>query len=95
MLFTLCVLEKLIHVYNLHKHVHKMLRCHLQVCSCHDCLLYNALTGGIPCREDAYAALQLYQLYVRDDPALMTYQELVESELRKMKRPAESKPDGT
>ena len=28
--------------------------------------------------------MQLYQLHVKDDPALMTYQELVEHELRKM-----------
>lgn len=55
----------------------------------------NELTGGIPCREDAYAALQLYQLYVKDDPALMTYQELVEYELRNMKHTTESKPQGT
>lgn len=66
-----------------------------KACSCHDFVLHNALTGGIPCREDAYAALQLYQLYVKDDPALMTYQELVEYELRKMKRTADSKPEAT
>lgn len=46
------------------------------------------------CREDAYAAMQLYQLHVKDDPALMTYQELVEHELRKMNSSAESKPAG-
>ena len=46
------------------------------------------------CREDAYAAMQLYQLYVKDDPTLMTYQELVEYELRNIKGTAESKPKG-
>ena len=35
-------------------------------------------------REDAFAALQLYLQHVRDDPALMTYQELVEFELRNL-----------
>ncbi len=33
------------------------------------------------CREDAFAALQLYLQHVRNDPALMTYQELVDFEL--------------
>ena len=36
------------------------------------------------CREDAHAVLQLYLLHVRDDPAFMTYQELVDFELRNL-----------
>lgn len=36
------------------------------------------------CREDAFAALQLYLQHIRNDPALMTYQELVDFELRNL-----------
>ena len=41
-------------------------------------------------REDAHAALQLYHLHVKGDLALMSYQELVEHELRSMHFPAAS-----
>lgn len=43
----------------------------MRYCTCLSC-----------CREDALAALQLYMLHIKDDPALMTYQELVDFELR-------------
>ena len=61
---------------------------------CYYFLSYNALTGSIVCREDAQAAMQLYQLHVKDDPALMTYQELVEHELRKMRSTPKHGPEG-
>lgn len=35
--------------------------------------------------------MQLYQLHVKDDPDLMTYQELVEHELRNLRGIADSK----
>lgn len=38
--------------------------------------------------------MQLYQLYVKGDLASMTYQELVENELRSMHSTAESKSEG-
>ena len=36
------------------------------------------------CREDAHAALQLYLLHIKNDPDLMTLEELVEFELSSM-----------
>ncbi|KAL3137266.1 hypothetical protein ABBQ32_006812 [Trebouxia sp. C0010 RCD-2024] len=47
--------------------------------------------GNHSAREDALAAMQLYQLHVKDDPELMTYQELVEHELRDMVGTVDSK----
>ena len=36
------------------------------------------------CREDAHAALQLYLLHIKNDPDLMTFEELVQFELSSM-----------
>lgn len=58
---------------------------HGQTICCH------AFTSSALYREDALAAMQLYQLHVKDDPELMTYQELVEHELRDMVGTVDSK----
>ncbi|KAA6418942.1 MAG: RNA exonuclease 4 [Trebouxia sp. A1-2] len=47
-------------------------------------LSHDIQAGKHTAREDAFAALQLYLQHVRNDPALMTYQELVDYELRNL-----------
>lgn len=47
-------------------------------------LNHSIQAGNHTAREDAFAALQLYLQHVRNDPALMTYQELVDFELRNL-----------
>ncbi|DBA92652.1 TPA: hypothetical protein ACH3X1_002865 [Trebouxia sp. C0004] len=47
-------------------------------------LNHSIQAGKHTAREDAFAALQLYLQHVRNDPASMTYQELVDFELRNL-----------
>lgn len=56
-------------------------------------LWYHEQTACVLCREDALAVLQLYQLHVKGDPALMTYQELVDHELHNILSSAAGNPD--
>ena len=91
MLLALCTSLPVIAGAWLHECVHKALGlsgnqmvCHRFVLQCADpdC---QCSTSSIPCREDAIAAMQLYQLHVKDDPELMSYKELIEHELRNMR----------
>ena len=72
------------HECSSHEHEHKKPALRQLEHIVHSLLLVFVLRCHAFCREDAHAAMQLYQIYVKDDPALMTYQELVNYELRKM-----------